>query len=139
MGKAKSKHRVKTREKSNANVDGKLYKKSEKGTLHNLMGKSLSEEKNRPGMFRISCMVKPNARRDRLYIEDAQVFVDITSPPVKGKANVAIIRLFHDILHVPKSHIHLVKGQTSHQKMFQIWAPNLTCEIIWKSILQKVE
>jgi len=142
MGKAKAKLRGKIRRNTTAHEDEKLTEKREKTeneNLHNLMGKSLSEEKNHPGMFRISCKVKPNARTNRIYIEEAQVFIDVSSPPVKGKANIAIIRLFHNILHVPKSHIQLVKGHTSHQKMFQIWAPNLTCDKIWQLILQNAE
>ena len=139
MGKSKSTLRGKTRGKTNTMVDEKLTGKLKKKTPHNFMGKSLSEEKNHPGMFLISCKVKPNARSNRIYIEDAQVFVDITSPPVKGKANVAITRLFHNILHIHKSDIQLIRGQTSQQKSFRIWAPNLTCEKIWQLILEKGE
>ena len=139
MGKVKARTKVKKTGGSKANTK-EIENLTDKNSFQNtLMGKSLIEEKKTPGMFRLSCVIKPNARVNRIYSEETQIFIDTTSPPVKGKANIAIIHLLHKILHVPKSHIHLVKGQTKSQKIFNIWAPNLTCDKIWHVISQKSE
>ena len=117
----------------------KILKKPNIRTKIPSRGRSIIEARKNPGSYRISCIVKPNARKNRIYTDELQIFVDITSPPIKGKANNAIIQLFHERLHIPKSHIQLVKGQTSHNKMFQILGPNLTCDEIWQRLTQNNE
>ena len=97
---------------------------------------NISQNKKNPDCFFIKLMVKPNARQDRIY-EDANLLcVDITAPPTKGKANLAIIKLIGKILGIPKSSISLVKGATSHYKIFQIFAPNFTKQGIEEILLK---
>ena len=136
MGRAKAKLRAKSRSNTNGEIIDNPKKFSSKNPLAK---KALTEDQKNPGLFRISCLVKPNARTDRIYIDGTQIFVNTTCPPVKGKANKAIKHLFHEILHVPKRNIRLLKGQTSSQKIFQIWAPDLTYDKIWNGILHKSE
>ena len=44
--------------------------------------------------------------------------VAVTAAPEKGKANKAIADVLADALHLPKSSIELVAGETSPQKRF---------------------
>lgn len=53
---------------------------------------------------------------------DGQVIfrVYVTCEPVNGKANHAIIKLLASHLGIPKSHITILHGQTSRDKIVQI-------------------
>ena len=50
--------------------------------------------------------------------------VKITAPPVDGKANKELIKLFAKLFAVPKSQISLLNGETSREKRFKIQTPN---------------
>lgn len=63
----------------------------------------------------------PGAKRDALAGQhDGSLKISVTAPPDKGKANAAIIALLSDLLHLPKSNITLLSGETSRQKKFCI-------------------
>lgn len=46
--------------------------------------------------------------------------VSVKEAPVSGKANEAIIRALAKYFDVAKSNIHLISGQSSKQKLFEI-------------------
>ncbi len=73
------------------------------------------EDKSNPEHFFITILVKTNSRQNRIFIDEKKLCVEINAPPVKGKANSAIIKLLSKTLNIPKSEINLIKGQTSHQ------------------------
>ena len=61
--------------------------------------------------------VQPNASRNRLIVEDdGRLRLSITTPPVDGKANKAVIATLAKILKVPKRTIQLNAGLTSRDK-----------------------
>lgn len=62
----------------------------------------------------------PKASRDRIVIEDNTIRVYVTAPADKGKANDAIRKLLAKALHVPKSRLTLVRGETSRNKQFRL-------------------
>ncbi len=70
---------------------------------------------------RIVAHVRPNAGRSEVigYAEGV-LQVRLAAPPVKGKANQALIALLSDILKVPRSSIAIEKGLTSRKKMIAI-------------------
>ena len=74
----------------------------------------------------LTFLVKPGARSDRIYEEDGRLFLDITAPPVKGKANKAIIKFLAKHLDIRMSSIHLIRGETSHTKTFELSNSALT-------------
>ena len=63
----------------------------------------------------------PRSSRNEILGEENGVYrVKITEPPVEGRANKALIRLFSEKLGVPKGHVELVSGKTSRLKMIRI-------------------
>ncbi|MFU8796208.1 MAG: DUF167 domain-containing protein [Dehalococcoidia bacterium] len=70
---------------------------------------------------RIVARVRPNAGRSEVvgYAEGV-LEVRVAAPPVKGKANQALIGLLSDILEVPGSSIAIEKGLTSRNKTITV-------------------
>ena len=66
-----------------------------------------------------------------VFIDEDMLCIEINSPPVKGKANLAIIKLLSKTLNIPKSQINLIKGHTSHKKTFYIHIPNIKIQEIY--------
>jgi len=94
------------------------------------MEKSVTEDPKNPGNYFIKTKVKTNSKLNRIY-QDGDIFrVDINSPPVKGKANSAIIKLFSKTIGIPKSSISIIRGHTSHIKIFLIKTPEMTIQQI---------
>ncbi len=83
-----------------------------------------------PPEFLVTFLVKPAARENRIYFEGDRAFLDIAAPPVKGKANRAIIHYLSRELNIPKSHIVLLRGQKSHEKTFRIFGTNFTIDFL---------
>jgi uncharacterized protein len=53
-------------------------------------------------------------------LEDGTWRVKVAAVPEKGKANRALIEFLAGRLNVPKSHIHIVSGETSHLKRIHV-------------------
>lgn len=65
--------------------------------------------------------VHPKARRERIsgMLGDA-LKLEITAPPIKGKANEACIGFFTDFLKVPHSSVTIAAGLSSRNKVIRI-------------------
>lgn len=68
------------------------------------------------GATTLTLRVTPRAARDSLTIEDGQLRVRLRAAPVDGAANVALIALLADRLHLPRRAISLVHGETARVK-----------------------
>ena len=65
--------------------------------------------------------VSPGASRDRILGEHAGALkVSVSAAPEKGKANKAVCALLARRLHLPKSHLSVVSGETSRDKRILI-------------------
>lgn len=71
-------------------------------------------------VFRLTLYVKPNARTQKIEIEEDYFVVFISSPPDKGKANKEIIKLLSDRLKISSSYVSIVSGQKSRDKIAEI-------------------
>ena len=70
---------------------------------------------------RITVRVQPNAKRNEVVrFEDGVLHIKIVAPPVKGKANTALLAFLSDILGVSKSHLSIEKGATSRVKVIAV-------------------
>jgi uncharacterized protein (TIGR00251 family) len=70
---------------------------------------------------RITVRVQPNAKRNEIVrLEDDVLYLRIAAPPVKGKANAALLAFLSDILGVSKSHLSIQKGATSRIKVIAV-------------------
>ena len=65
--------------------------------------------------------VTPRAAKNEIIgWEGALLKVRLTAAPEKGKANEALITLLSKKLKIAKSRIHILKGETSRQKLVEI-------------------
>ena len=108
MGKGKKKQKIKNK------------KPKEENSIKSNPTQAINESSKEPGIIFLTCAVKPNARTDRIYFDGDLLCIDISSPPVKGKANTAIIKFLGNVLNISKSNITLERGHTSSTKMFRI-------------------
>jgi uncharacterized protein len=66
----------------------------------------------------ISVRAKPGAKTDAVLGERAgALLVSVTAPPQDGRANDAVLKLLADRLGVRRSHLTLLTGQTSRDKV----------------------
>ncbi len=60
----------------------------------------------------------------------------VTAVPEGGKANAALIKLLSKMLHIPKSSISLIRGETSRVKHFEIEIDEEDAEVCFNVIYQ---
>jgi hypothetical protein len=71
--------------------------------------------------------VQPKARRNEIVEQpDGSFRARVTAAPEGGEANRAVIALLADAFGVAPSHVALVRGATSRDKLFQIQRRPLT-------------
>ena len=72
-------------------------------------------------MARFTVKVHPRARRSAVTgrLGDAWK-LDLTAPPVEGKANDECVRFLADLVGVPRARVRVVTGLTSRTKVVEI-------------------
>lgn len=72
--------------------------------------------------MKLTAHLKPNSRHRSEVVEndDGTLTIYTKAPAVEGRANVAAIRLIAEHFKVSKSHVKLVRGATSKQKVFEV-------------------
>jgi hypothetical protein len=69
----------------------------------------------------VSVRVHPGARRNAVGgIHDGAVKISLTTPPVDGRANEALIAFVAELLRIPKSRVSLVAGMTGRAKVLRV-------------------
>ena len=69
----------------------------------------------------IGVRLKPGAKREKVVsVDEREIRLAVTAPPVDGKANEALIKFLAGVLDVPKSGISILRGQTSRIKLVEI-------------------
>lgn len=65
--------------------------------------------------------VQPKSSKNEIVgPHNDELKVKITSPPVDGQANEAVIKFFSKLLRIPKGQIELIRGETSRHKVIKI-------------------
>lgn len=65
--------------------------------------------------------VKPNAKQSAMTaISHDELHIALHAKPQDGAANEELIRFLSEVLRVPKTKIHLVRGKTSRHKTLQL-------------------
>jgi uncharacterized protein len=65
--------------------------------------------------------VHPRAKKNAITgVVGDTLKLSITAPPLEGRANAACIEFLSDLLHVPRSSITIVSGQTSRRKVIRV-------------------
>ena len=72
-------------------------------------------------MARLTVKVHPRARRSAVTgrLGDAWK-LDLTAPPVEGKANDECVRYLAELVGVPRARVRIVMGLTSRTKVVEI-------------------
>jgi len=69
----------------------------------------------------VSVRVHPGARRNAVSgVHDGAVKISLTTPPVDGRANEALIAFVAELLGLPKGRVSLVAGVASRTKVLRI-------------------
>ncbi|WP_421851517.1 DUF167 domain-containing protein [Novosphingobium sp.] len=72
------------------------------------------------GEGRLSVRVTPGARSEGVEIMSGRVLAKVRAKPEDGKATAAVVDLLAQALAIPPSHIALLRGATSREKLFRI-------------------
>jgi len=73
------------------------------------------------GSVTVDVLVQPRASRAKVGpIHDGRLKVAVTSPPVDGEANAAVIELFAKQLGVAKNAVEVIAGTSSRRKTLRI-------------------
>jgi uncharacterized protein (TIGR00251 family) len=69
----------------------------------------------------VSVRVHPGARKNGVGgIHAGAVKISLTTPPVDGRANEALIAFVAEMLRIPRGRVNLVSGMTSRTKVLRI-------------------
>ena len=89
---------------------------------------------DKTGAVCLDVHVIPNASRTQVDgLHDGALRVRLHAPPVDGKANKALVEWVAQALGVAKSHIELVRGQTSKRKQLRI-SPHAAAQANWAAL-----
>lgn len=71
---------------------------------------------------RLAVRVIPGARTSGITIEGGCLLIKVQARPTDGEANDAVIRLLSKAIGLPASRLHLLRGATGRDKLFQVEA-----------------
>lgn len=72
-------------------------------------------------MARVTVKVHPRARRSAITGRLGEAWkLDLAAPPVDGKANEECVRFLAELAGVPQSHVRVVMGATSRNKVVEL-------------------
>lgn len=83
------------------------------------------------GDLLLNLYIQPKASRDQIVgLHGDELKVAITAPPIDGKANAHLSKYLAKAFKVPKSDVHILKGELGRHKQVRISAPkNVPAEI----------
>ena len=71
--------------------------------------------------MKIFVKAKVNAKEEIIKrIDETHFIVAVKEPPIKGKANRAILKALANYFHLSKSQVQIVSGFTSREKIIRI-------------------
>lgn len=70
--------------------------------------------------MKINTVIKPNSKNDLVELVNDVYYVRTKAPAVEGKANTAAVALIAKHFKMPKSHVKIVRGATSRNKVIEI-------------------
>lgn len=68
----------------------------------------------------VNIRVIPRARVQKIVVDGDTLRVYTNAVPSDGAANTAVIKMLAKHFDVPKSHISIIRGATSHDKVIEI-------------------
>ncbi|GIU10665.1 DUF167 family protein YggU [Shewanella glacialipiscicola] len=83
------------------------------------------------GDLLLNLYIQPKASRDQIVgLHGNELKVAITAPPIDGKANAHLSKYLAKAFKVPKSNIHIVKGELGRHKQIRVIDPKLIPSVI---------
>ncbi|MGB6675972.1 MAG: DUF167 domain-containing protein [Terriglobales bacterium] len=69
----------------------------------------------------LAVKVHPRAKKNAITGEVGDALkLDVTAPPVDGRANQACVEFFANLLDVPRSSVTIASGETSRNKIIRV-------------------
>lgn len=70
----------------------------------------------------IKIKLQPRAKKNEIVetLSDGTIKIKLVTPPIEGRANIALIEFLAEHYHVPKSSISIIQGQTNRNKTIKI-------------------
>ena len=65
----------------------------------------------------VNFRIVPNSKKNEIIIDNEIIKVKVTAQPIDNKANKALVEYLSKLLKIPKTHIEIVKGETSKEKV----------------------
>jgi len=84
----------------------------------------------------LAVRVTPRASRNEIFgvLNDGTVKIHLTSPPVEGQANEALLKFLSEVLGVSVSRLDIVAGKTGRDKLVSIL--DMDAEAVHKRIIK---
>jgi uncharacterized protein (TIGR00251 family) len=74
-----------------------------------------------PAAVTLSIRIQPRASKNEVVaMASGGLKIRLTAPPVDGAANEALVKFLAATLSIPKSHVEIVSGHTSREKIVRI-------------------
>jgi hypothetical protein len=90
-----------------------------------MKAKSRPGRSQTPGCVTLSVRIQPRASKNEVVtMENGGLKIRLTSPPVDGAANEALIRFLAETLSVAKSQVEIISGHTAREKRIRISGVN---------------
>ena len=86
----------------------------------------------------LAVRLTPRASKNELVevLSDGTVKVHLTTPPVEGKANEALLKFLAEILDVPVSRLDIVAGAGGRDKLISV--TDMDAEVLHKKIMEHI-
>ncbi len=68
----------------------------------------------------VKVRVIPKAKREEVVFEGDFLVVKVREPPERGRANKRVVELLAEHFGVPKSHVEIVRGHRSREKLVKV-------------------
>ncbi len=78
----------------------------------------MTSDSNKQIIFTLRIL--PNSSKNEIIKSEDVIKVKITSPPVDGKANKALIEYLSKSFKIPKTSFKIIKGETSKDKTLMV-------------------
>ncbi len=87
--------------------------------------------------MKVAVHITPNASKNQVVSinEKGEYKIKVQAPPVDGAANKCLVKYLAGLIGVPKSGIHIIRGETSRHKLLEIESDTRIFEKLMKEEL----
>ena len=89
-----------------------------------------------PKTLSFQALIKTNARRSEVELDETLVRISVVARPVEDRANKEAIKLIARALGVPQTSVKLIRGRRSRRKFFRVTGLEFVPEDL-KALIEK--